>query len=224
MAAKYPSEQPSGLNCPKCLKKMTEPRALQCFHLFCQTCIDDMKPTEEEKSARSLECPICEEVTPKDQVQPMKIVQELLELVSGTRIEEMKCSQCKTKVPTKRCLDCKANFCSECQEAHNKWAMLAHHQWEELPETPLPVLDKHTHCKKHPQEHIKLYCKDCKVMVCLLCNGTEHKTHEAATIDDAVQSAKKVTLDKKAKIQALKEEQEKCLSEVTSQGEDAKKK
>ena len=40
-------------------------------------------------------------------------------------------------------------------------------------------------CSKHPKEELKLYCKECDEVVCILCNMTSHGKHSCLTLDEA---------------------------------------
>ena len=221
MAAKYAPEQNSDLKCPSCFKKMTEPRALQCFHLFCQPCIDDMAP-KEATSDPSYQCPICDETTPKDNVKRLESIEELLGMVQTTKPEDMKCSQCKVEVPSKRCLDCKDNFCADCQEAHNKWAIIAHHKWEDLSEAPKPMIDRNEYCPKHQQELIKLRCNGCKQLICLKCGLDEHKTHKIEDIDSVIKASHDTTRAKIDQVNQTLKQNEDLLTQATLRGETIK--
>ena len=65
------------------------------------------------------------------------------------------------------------------------------------------------YCAKHPDELVKFHCKDCIKLICIICNGTEHKQHTAETVAEALEytlddvrkhqeNVKKVILQNKA--------------------------
>ena len=49
------------LNCSICLDTYTDPKLLQCFHVYCQLCLVSLV---RDKGQLSLTCPICRQVTP----------------------------------------------------------------------------------------------------------------------------------------------------------------
>jgi len=51
------------LNCSVCLDTYTDPKQLQCFHIFCQKCLVK-QVVRDQQGQLSLSCPICRQVTP----------------------------------------------------------------------------------------------------------------------------------------------------------------
>ena len=162
-------KQESHLKCPSCLVRLTDPKAFPCLHLFCQGCIDDIKPIE-GASPSTIECPCCHQRTPKDKIQSMDCIKELLEIVQNDGKKPIhSCGKCEKETPMWRCLDCKEDFCNPCYDNHNGFKFLKHHKWEKLSDNTKQVLDKHVYCQ-HPDhfgELVKLYCKDCNQLICM---------------------------------------------------------
>ena len=211
------------LRCPSCLVHLKEPRAFTCFHMFCQRCIDDIKPIEGDASNPKLECPLCKEVTVKDNIQSVECINELLKIANRDKNFGTQCDKCNKNTVIWRCHDCKANYCHKCYDQHNGFPGLKNHTWEKLTDGNNVVLDKHVYCQHHPAKHVEIYCKDCKKMICLLCNGTEHKSHEADTIDEAVKKVLKSLHENSTKLNEAITEKEKVLQDTTEQGERLKK-
>ena len=51
------------LNCAICLDTYTEPKLLQCFHVYCQQCLVKLT-VRDQQGQLSLTCPTCRQVTP----------------------------------------------------------------------------------------------------------------------------------------------------------------
>ena len=51
------------LNCSICLGTYTDPKILQCFHVYCQMCLEKLL-TQNQQGQLSLSCPTCRQVTP----------------------------------------------------------------------------------------------------------------------------------------------------------------
>ena len=127
MASNITEKKETHLKCPSCLVLLTDPMAFPCLHLFCRRCVDDIKPTE-GVSPVTIECPVCNQRMPKDSVQSMDCVKELLKVSQANGEELLHCKKCKEKTPTWRCLDCKANFCYSCRDTHNEFDFMKHHK------------------------------------------------------------------------------------------------
>ena len=181
-----------------------------------------MKPIEGE-DVETLECPVCNERTAKEKVEPASCIQELMKCVSKAKEDGIQCDQCHEHAPKWRCHECKENFCDPCQKGHNSYSFMRHHKCEKLSENVNVLIDKHVYCQRHPQELVKLHCKDCKTLICFLCNGTGHKSHDAETIDEAVQNILPVLKESTIQFEDTVNENEKALEDSTVKGEALKK-
>ena len=69
---------------------------------------------------------------------------------------------------------------------HDTYSFLKHHKWVEITDTSQPIVDKLVYCPHHLEELAKFNCKDCNELICLICNGTKHKLHQAESIQEAL--------------------------------------
>ena len=88
------------LNCPICLDTYTDPKQLQCNHVYCQQCLVRLV-VRDQQGQLSLTCPNCRQVTPVPAsgvrgLQPAFRVNQLLEIV-----EEHKKAMATTAKPEK---------------------------------------------------------------------------------------------------------------------------
>ena len=85
------------------------------------------------------------------------------------------------------CHTCSDYLCEECLKAHKKVKALRDHKTVTI--TPGKALDiepqskKSYLCSVHPEEPLKLYCKSCKSLACLLCFVGLHNGHDIGSID-----------------------------------------
>ena len=213
---------PLRLDCPVCKKKMTKPTAFQCLHFFCQPCVDDMKPASDE-SKTGYKCPICRELTPIEQSDTMDYVPKLFS-TNEKETENKLCDKCKTETPIQRCLDCKENLCTDCQGNHNSWSILKHHKWEDLDGKDQDVIDQIVFCSEHPENPVKLHCKDCQLTVCMFCINKSHKDHATETFGNALAEILPQVTDKKDRVEQIITHNENTLSRAINHAEDLKKK
>ena len=52
------------LNCSICLDTFTNPKLLQCYHIFCQHCLEELASQDHFRGQRTIVCPSCRKVTP----------------------------------------------------------------------------------------------------------------------------------------------------------------
>jgi uncharacterized protein YbaR (Trm112 family) len=63
MAEKVLKELEEPLNCSICLDTYTDPKILQCFHVYCRQCLVPLVDRNQQGQLR-LACPHCRQVTP----------------------------------------------------------------------------------------------------------------------------------------------------------------
>ena len=107
---------------------------------------------------------------------------------------EAKCEMCCGGVATAFCRQCAEFICNECTRSHQRMKVFAGHKVSTLQElkegrakeiiaaksTPPPM------CKIH-EEQAKIYCYDCKTLICRDCVIDEdHKDHEYEFVKKAI--------------------------------------
>ena len=161
-----------------------------------------MKEVKQDETV-GYECPLCRKFTAKGQLQALPIMSQLLEAINLAKGESEKCGKCKIGVPKWWCVDCKKFYCVECKLHHDDFELFQSHQWEQCGDAPKAVIDKIVFCDVHPSKQVELHCRDCKQLICLLCNGTTHKQHTAETIEEALQQILPVVRENQVKVKAM---------------------
>ena len=130
----------------------------------------------------------------------MKEVHAKLEKVEGK--VEAKCELCSGGVATAFCRQCAEFICEKCKESHERMKMFAGHKVSTLTElkeggaktivmaksAPPPI------CKVH-EEQAKIYCYDCKTLVCRDCVVKDHRDHEYEFVKKAAPETKKKLME-----------------------------
>ena len=171
--------------CFVCLHSLVDPHALLCNHFCCKSCIAMLEPNLCD-DVSGVTCVLCRKFTPDNALRPITFVKA----TSHAEVERV-CDTCHNEVPQWRCHDCKEDYCDVCRKYHDRFGLFRNHNTVALSaEAVTPLCDKNVFCEVHPEEMIKLHCKDCRKLICLLCNGTAHKNHRAETADDAIADVK----------------------------------
>ena len=129
------------LDCSICLDTYTNPKLLQCFHVYCQQCLVPLVDRD-QRGQLGLTCPICRQVTPVPN-------RGVAGLQSAFHI----------------------NHLLELQESFQKLDNPAAALEEAVGGTTNAASSREAvrHCFKHPDEELKLYCETCGELVCLKC-------------------------------------------------------
>ena len=198
-ALKALNEVDKRLNCAICLELFTQPKALPCFHAFCEKCLGNLALLRQE-SGYALSCPVCRSQArlPEGGVScfPNAFhLNDLLELrqqlkkLSDTK--SIACENCDEHDATGFCGRCGKFFCQKCTEAHDVLSRLfLDHEIVSLKEVvssvsqliPVkqePIMECPTHKKP-----LDIYCESCAVLVCQHCTVRHHKDHECDPITD----------------------------------------
>ena len=151
------------LNCSICLDTFTDPKQLQCFHIYCQQCLVPLVVRDQQEKLE-LTCPTCRQVTPipdrgvagLQSVAPFQI----------NRLLEIQDSVKKLKNPS---------------------ATLEGAMGGNTPSKKVAF-----QCFEHVEEEMKLYCETCGALICLLCvlKGEKHHDHDCSPLKKAFERYK----------------------------------
>ena len=152
------------LNCPICLDTYTDPKQLQCNHVFCRQCLVPLG-VRDQQGKLGLTCPACRQVTPIPDrgvtgLQPAFHINRLLEIQESFQVLEVPAATTEEAVK------------SATVDTHPKNAA--------------------RRCFEHPKEEMKLYCETCGELACYKCGlkSGRHHDHEYNELDIAFESYK----------------------------------
>ena len=150
------------LKCSICLDTYTEPKLLQCFHVYCQKCLVPLVDRDEQEKLK-LTCPTCRKVTPV----PERGVAGLQSAFQINRLLEIQglINQLRNPAAT--------------QEGTIRGASI---------NTP----SSDVYCFEHVEEELKLYCGTCEELVCLQCvlKDGKHHDHDCLSLNKAFERYK----------------------------------
>ncbi|XP_033119557.1 tripartite motif-containing protein 2-like [Anneissia japonica] len=212
------------LECAICLKRLQNPKSLNCLHSFCLACLEDWV-----KKKGKLTCPTCTKSFPipeggLQKIPPNTFLNNLLEThqrydkPAGDHITKCVCG----KAEEYYCQDCRHYLCSSCRDYHKMLPISANHKLHAVEDvrsmTPQDfALLNPPLCSLHSKP-FELYCQDCKTPICIHCTFINHKMwegkHKTISISDAFQTFKETssTLEKSA--QCCKDKLEEGLEAV----------
>ena len=165
MAEKVIQSVEDELNCSICLDTYTDPKLLQCFHVFCRKCLVRLVD-QDQQGQLTLSCPTCRQVTPVPAnrvagLQPAFLINHLLEIM----------------------------------EEHKKAATdpTASAERVERDSTSLAPSNKiEACCCEHVGKEVALYCEPCEKPICFKCaiKGGKHHSHDYEELDKAFEKYK----------------------------------
>ena len=152
------------LNCPICLDIYTDPKQLQCNHVYCEQCLVPLG-VRDQQGKLGLTCPACRQVTPIPDrgvasLQPAFHINRLLEIHESFQVLEVPAATTEEAVKSAT--------------------------------VDTPPRNVVRHCFEHPKEEIKLYCETCGELACYKCGlkGGRHHDHEYNELDVAFEKYK----------------------------------
>lgn len=168
----------------------TDPVTTPCGHNFCQACIQRVWD-----SSDVCQCPTCNKsFTPRPELSINTAFKELADTfrkmvvcssaspLSAAQPGEVVCDVCAATSlqvkALKSCLVCLTSYCDAHLEPHQRVSTLKLHKLIE----PVKNLQDRM-CKKH-ERLLEMFCRDEQKCVCRFCTETEHKDHQAVTIED----------------------------------------
>ena len=194
------------LTCAICLDAFKDPKLLQCFHVYCKDCLQQLVVTDKQGQL-SLRCPTCRQSTllppatnvsdlqPAFHIHHLFEIQDALEKVKAQK--KVLCTKCnKNRSATSYCRDCGKYTCATCTAIHSDWDDFAEHEVVALEQLESKVkqldsLKKVTlYCSLHKGKELELYCETCEELICLLCTVKKHKDHQYDLVDDTFEKHK----------------------------------
>ena len=152
------------LNCSICLDTFTDPKLLQCFHVYCQQCLVPLG-VRDQQGKLSLTCPTCRQVTP---IPPSGVAG----LQSAFHINHLLEIQDSVK------------------NLQNPPANLEGAVGGSVVENP--PKNAAQYCFEHVEEELKLYCETCGELICYKCGlkGGKHHSHDYEELNQAFEKYK----------------------------------
>lgn len=176
--------------CTICQQVFTDPVTTPCGHNFCQACIQNLWGSSEV-----CQCPTCNRsFNTRPETSINTAFKELADTfrnilvcssaspLSAAKAGEVVCDVCAATSmqvkALKSCLVCLTSYCETHLEPHQTVATLKLHKLI----APVKNLQDRM-CKKH-ERLLEMFCRDEQKCVCQFCTETEHKEHQAVTIED----------------------------------------
>ena len=195
------------LTCAVCLDSFKQPKMLNCFHIFCEHCLQRMV-VQDRQGQLSLACPTCRRSTLLPQgtsvsgLQSAFHVHHLFEIKDA--LEKMKepkkveCGKCKkvSRPATSFCRDCGQFICARCADIHADWEEFASHDVVDMDRVKgdalkcVPLKKVIQFCPKHGDQQLRLYCDTCDDLICHDCTVKLHQGHQYDLISDAFEGHK----------------------------------
>ena len=195
------------LTCTICLSAFKDPKLLQCFHVYCKDCLQQLV-VKDQQGQLSLRCPTCRQftllppmATDTSSLQSAFHINHLLEIQDALeRLKEpkqVKCEKCnKDRLATSYCRDCGKFICAACVTVHGDWDEYAKHEIVALEQLEnkvkqLDTLKKVTlYCSLHQGKELELYCETCEELICHNCTVKKHREHQYDLVSDTFEKHK----------------------------------
>ncbi|KAL4220724.1 hypothetical protein ACF0H5_021119 [Mactra antiquata] len=188
------------LVCSICQKSFQEMTVSSCFHTFCLDCLgNDIS----QYGRSNYHCPICNTpvTLPRDVINSLKKDGYAANnsVKPGTSFSHSPvlnkyCDICSDgRLAVSRCLQCEESLCQNCTNAHLKMKASRYHNQQVVSLDENTKLDygnlddrrrSEKYCWRHRGEEIKFYCRQCNIVLCLICKLMEHENHVTKPISE----------------------------------------
>ena len=180
----FETSSPLNTKCNLCNETFTIPKVLNCFHSFCQPCLEKIIDVPDK-----VICPDCRQETflstsGASGLLPDFAISNILE-ASAMENTSLNCTGCKSKDSNAvaRCFDCANFLCPNCVMAHQFMHCFEGHRvltLNELQNSKEDIrIEKPISCSRHKTDVLKYFCRTCNIPICKECTMVEHsKGHE----------------------------------------------
>jgi len=211
--------------CSLCKDVFTDPRVLPCVHTYCLKCIQDF--SKDKLPGDKVPCPTCrgQFTIPENGLDGLPrnyFVEKMLSVLELTSVEAQStpCNMCtyratseaaKIDPATAYCLQCQEAFCEPCASGHRKQKMSRDHKLLAIGDGVKPedlyAQYPPANCDKHVDEALKIYCNECRLVVCMMCYIKDHSSHKCSDIQEVVDEFRKQMV---ADVRGVANDVEKC--------------
>jgi len=224
--------------CSICKEVFTDPRVLPCLHTYCLKCIQSW--FKDDLPGDVVTCPLCwqESTIPEKGLEGLPRnfwVEKMLHICELTRIElqSAPCSMCtyratsetaKIDSATTYCLQCQEAFCEPCANVHRNQKLSRDHKLlqfgDKMKPEELYAQYPPANCDKHVDEALKIYCHDCRLVICMMCYIKDHNSHKCSDINEVVDEFRQ---QMKTDVSGVADDVDKCqekLQQLTTEKKD----
>lgn len=182
MAEKALQKVEDDLTCSICLATYTDPKLLECHHVFCRKCLKGLARNQEE--LLSITCPTCRKVT------TISVEKGVAGLQSAFHINSLLSILSEHKKFTKE-----HSIVTEEQERDTEEPDMAttEKQTSSMQKDKKAVEDAH-YCPDHSARLLDSFCETCDTLICIECAFEHHKGHECNLISRLFKKSKKEIL------------------------------
>ncbi|VDI25114.1 tripartite motif-containing protein 2/3 [Mytilus galloprovincialis] len=181
--------------CGICKSCFIEPKLLDCYHTFCSPCLQKLDVRD-----RKIVCPLCKTniSLPDNAVSDLKPYPFKLDFAIDVNADMDSCELCdEQNIAVAKCMECKINVCSNCQNYHGKLKASKNHTIESLQQNKSDVdqsgANDKNKCKDHGKEFY-FFCKPCNCLLCIECSEGYHRRHQVEKLSLLIQSKKEKLL------------------------------
>ena len=192
MASGTTERKTEPLSCSICQETLNDITLSSCFHTFCRKCLDGhIRTTKGGKT--NYQCPICNtSITLSSELTGGSLTRHLHhpeDVYPGSGPWNEFCDICTARVPAvNRCLQCNESFCENCSLVHLRMKASRFHGHRVVPlwghGSKTPFDDKDNFCPRHRNEEIIVVCKQCDILLCLICKLMEHEHHVTRLVSE----------------------------------------
>ena len=187
--------------CAICTEVYTDPRVLPCRHMYCHNCIEAW--SKDKQPGDKLACPLCrkEFTLSSNGVEDLPknfFVANFLQMKELSSVESKTgpCEACSAgedresevqNVASVYCIECQMKLCEICERAHKTIKLTRSHKLITIGDkVNIETLYRSmppTFCDQHDDEKLKLYCFNCKLVICVMCYLELHSSHTCSDIN-----------------------------------------
>ena len=220
------------VECCICTNNFNDPRLLPCSHTFCLKCLENLGEKSSKLPGNTMACPLCsrEFRIPTEGFSGLQrnlFVDKLMKMsrMVGPLSAGIQCDVCLeerssyTEIATPHadmyCEECEQNLCQECCKQHSRFRGTKLHKVIEVGEhTKGKVFSEkpsQSICVLHGRIKLKIFCFDCKTVLCAVCFIETHQTHKGTEVSKVAEDFRKQIKEMALELgQRESEVEEKC--------------
>lgn len=176
------------LCCSRCDVLMSSPVTLNCYHSFCQSCMNSLEENKQQHMSGNLgvSCPLCKVFTKNEECLSKFVLNKCVEVLSyQARLDRgaISCMECDSTEIDSKCFSCNKELCVGCVKTHHTIPQFKDHRLVKISDAPLESIENmHVFCSKHTNHELLFNCIQCQTAICQQCKIQYHNTHQSESV------------------------------------------
>lgn len=214
MAANSLQKLEDQISCSVCLDRYTDPKLLQCHHVYCKTCLEALQRRASNPAV--ITCPTCRKETPVPEEGGVSALEAAFYINGLMELRDSLHSSIGVASSMGSVGSSLSSIATSGAESSldMRWDSSLGQDTDKPRPPPKPM------CPLHDRNELQLYCETCNEVICFQCTIRQHNGHAYELVKDVAEKHKITILQLLGAVKGLAMQIEKAVATVDARSEE----